>query len=125
VDKIVILYFCGIYNVILVIFHFLFWNFFNWKITLKKGTKANALAIQIMNIQLIYLFLFMAIIFFVYPKELLNSVIGQVLLIGYAGFWILRFGQQFVFIKEKNSFVIKLHILFFIGAILHLLAILV
>jgi len=85
-DKITLLYFCGIFNLLLVIFHVLFWKVFNWKTSLDKGTKANKAVTQIMNIQLIYLFLFMAIIYLFYTKELVQSKIGNAVLLGYAGF---------------------------------------
>ncbi len=123
-DKITILYICGFYNLVLMVFHIFFWSIFKWKKTLAKGTKTNAIATQIMNVQLIYLFLFMAIVCFVYPNQLLNSKMGYVLLLGYAIFWIIRFVQQFVFLKLKGSFVITLTTLFFIGAIIHTLPIL-
>ena len=98
---------------------------FKWKETLNLGTKANAIVIKIINNQLIYLFFFMAFMYFQFPQELLNSKIGNVILIGYSGFWIFRLIQQFIFLKMKGSFVIKLTILFFIGAIIHLLPIIV
>jgi hypothetical protein len=118
-DKITLLYLCGIYNIILVVFHLLFWKIFNWKVTLEKGTKTNKAIIQIMNIQLIYLFLAMSFVYLYYAKELIQSEIGNIILIVYAGFWIVRFLQQFVFLKQKGKFVISLAILFFVGAVLH------
>lgn len=123
-DKITVLYLCGIFNLLLVIFHVLFWKIFNWKTTLKKGTKANAIVTQIMNVQLVYWFLFMTIIYLFYTKELLQSKIGAIFLFGYAGFWVVRFFQQFIFLKQKGKFVIGLTILFFVGAVLHLIPVL-
>ena len=122
-DKITLLYICGFYNLVLTVFHILFWKVFKWNETLTKGTKGNAIIMQIMNVQLIYLFLFMAIIYFVFPNELLNSKIGNAILLGYVGFWIIRFIQQFIFLKIKGSFVIKLTVLFLVGAIIHTLPI--
>jgi hypothetical protein len=118
-DKITLLYLCGIYNIILVVFHLLFWKIFNWRITLEKGTKASKALIQIMNIQLIYLFIVMSFVYLFYTKELIQSEIGNTVLFGYAGFWIVRFLQQFVFLKQKGKFVIGLTVLFFVGAVLH------
>ncbi|MCF6279420.1 MAG: hypothetical protein L3J14_03650 [Flavobacteriaceae bacterium] len=118
-----IIYICGFYNILLAIFHTLFWKIFKWNETLDKGTKATKIITQIMNIQLIYLFLFMAFIYLFYAEELLKSKIGNAILIGYAGFWIVRFFQQFIFLKQKGKFVIGLTILFLIGAIIHLIPI--
>jgi hypothetical protein len=120
-EKITILYLCGIYNIILVILHILFWKIFNWKTTLNKGTNTNKIVTQIMNIQLIYLFAFMAIVYLYFTKELVQSKIGTIFLFGYAGFWIVRFFQQFIFLKQKGKFVIGLTSLFFVGAVLHLI----
>lgn len=123
-DKITLLYLCGIFNLLLTIFHILFWKIFNWKTTLEKGTKANKAVMQIMNVNLIYLFLFMAFFYFYYNIELLQSKILKTFLFGYAGFWIVRFFQQFIFLKQKGKFVIGLTILFFVGAVLHLIPVL-
>ncbi len=116
-----LLYSCSIFNIILVIFHLSFWKVFKWKETLAKGTKANAVATQIMNIQLIIWFAIMAFIYLFYTDELIHTKLGHALLIGYALFWIIRFIQQFIFLKIKGSFVIKLTILFLTGAIIHTL----
>jgi hypothetical protein len=123
-DNLTLLYVCGFYNILLSIFHILFWRIFKWKITLNKGSKTNKAIIQIINIQLIYLFAFMAIIYLLFPTELLNTKLGNTILIGYAGFWIVRFIQQFIFLKQKGKFVISLSFLFFFGAVIHLLPIL-
>lgn len=118
-DKITILYFCGIYNIAFVVFHILFWKIFNWKETLDKGTKSSKAILQIINIQLIYLFAIMAYIYMYYGKELINSKIGNLVLIGYAGFWIIRLIQQFIFLKMKGKFVIGLTLIFLFGAFIH------
>lgn len=120
-NKITLLYACGIFNLVLVLFHISFWKVFNWKKTLEKGTKANKAVIQIMNIQLIYLFLFMAFIYLFYTEELIQSKIGNAIILGYAVFWIIRFFQQYIFLKQKGIFVIALTFIFLIGAFLHLI----
>lgn len=124
-NTITFLYFCGIYNLLLAVFHISFWKIFRWEETLDKGTKATKIVTQIMNIQLIYLFLFMAFIYLFFTKELLNSKIGNAILIGYAGFWAVRFVQQFIFLKQKGKFVIGLTILFLVGAVLHLIPVII
>lgn len=123
-DKITLLYICGTYNIAFVIFHILFWKIFNWKDTLEKGAKSTKAVIQIINIQLIYLFAIMAYIYIFYTDLLMDTKIGKLILIAYAGFWILRFVQQFVFLKIKGKFVVILTLIFLFGAIIHLLPIL-
>ena len=123
-DNLTLLYICGFYNILLTFFHILFWRIFKWETTLDKGTKANKAIIQIINNQLIYLFAIMAMVYLLFPTALLNSKLGNVILMGYAGFWIVRFIQQFLFLKQKGKFVIALSFLFFFGAVIHLLPIL-
>lgn len=122
-DKVNLINICGFYNIILVIFHVFFWRIFNWKTTLEKGSKTTKAIVQIFNIQLVYLFVFMAVIYLMFSKELINSILGKSILIGYAGFWILRFIQQFIFLKQKVPFVIGLSFVFFLGAVIHTLPI--
>ncbi len=123
-DKITFIYLSGIFNLIVAVFHILFWKIFNWKVTLDKGTKANKAVTQLMNVNLIYLFLAMGFIYLNYANELSNSKIGKIILIMYAGFWVVRFIQQFIFVKIKGNFVIGLTFLFLIGAIFHLIPVL-
>jgi hypothetical protein len=120
-DKINLLYACGFYNIILIIFHSLFWKVFKWKTLFHKENKANKIIIQIMNFQLIYLFTMMAYIYLFYSNELLNTKIGYIILVTYAGFWMVRFIQQFVFLKMKGRFIISLTFLFLFGTIIHTL----
>jgi hypothetical protein len=119
-----ILVVCGIYNILLALFHIYFWKVFKWNETLEIGTKANKYLVQIMNIQLIYVFIFMAFIYIFFKDELLDSTLGYWIMFGYAGFWVVRFIQQFIFLKIKGKFVIGLTLLFFIGSVLHLIPIL-
>ncbi len=123
-DRITLLYFCGIYNVLFVVFHILFWKIFKWNTSLDKGTKSNKAVIQLLNVMLIFIFGFMAFVYFSYPNELFNSPLGKALLIGFFLFWFLRFIIQFVFVKIRGSFVISLTIVFLLGVIIHLLPLL-
>lgn len=121
---IILLNVCGIFNIILVIFHLFFWKIFRWKLTLAKGTRTNKAIIQIFNIQLLVLFTIMAFIYLKYPLDLLKTPLGNAVLIGFAIFWTIRFFQQFIFLKQKGTMVFVLNILFFIGAIIHTLPLL-
>lgn len=123
-DAITLLYICGIFNIFLAVFHIYFWKIFKWNETLENGTIANKYVVQIMNIQLIFLFIFMALVYFFLPNELLNSRLGFWIMFGYSGFWIVRFIQQFIFLKMKGKFVIGLTLLFLFGSIIHILPLL-
>ncbi|MCD4835107.1 MAG: hypothetical protein K8R31_15015 [Bacteroidales bacterium] len=119
-DKISILYICGIYNFLFAIFHMFFWKIFNWKKDLKKNSIANQAIMQILNIRLIYIFLLMAFVYIFYPEQLMETRIGNILLIGFSGFWIGRTIEQFIFLKVKSKMANALTVIFIIGIIIHL-----
>jgi len=124
-NKTLFLNLCGIYNLAFAIFHVLFWKIFKWNEDLKGNSVGNRAIIQILNIRLIYIFLLMSVIYFFYPDQLLETKIGFVLLIGFAGFWIGRTIEQFIFLRIKSKMVTVLTIVFFAGIVLHLLPIVI
>ena len=113
-----IIFICGIYNIGFAIFHTGFWKIFHWNQDLKKLRFENKAIIQILNIQIIYFFLFIAIICFVFPDELLNTAIGKWFLAGNSIFWILRTINQFIFLRSKHFMVHVLTIIFILGSFL-------
>lgn len=115
------LYTCGFYNLAIAVFHIAFWKIFKWPGDLRNTTSANRAIIQILNIRLIYMFLLMTVLYLFFQDELLNSSIGKVLLIGFAGFWIGRTIEQFIFLRVKSKMVTTITILLFIGCIIHIL----
>ncbi len=48
----------GIYYIILIVFHLLFWRIFNWQEDLRSVSFINRSTMQVMNIFLIFVFLF-------------------------------------------------------------------
>lgn len=122
-DKTLLLYICGIYNLAFAIFHIFFWKIFKWNDDLRKISIGNRAIIQILNIRLIYMFFLMAFVYIFYPDQLIETKIGFVLLIGFLGFWIGRTIEQFIFLRVKSKMVTILTVVFFIGVIIHLLPI--
>ncbi len=119
-----ILILCGLYNIGFAIFHISFWKIFHWDSDLKKLSFANKAIIQILNVHMIYYFLFVAFICFAFQTELLTTKFGNIILIGNSLFWLLRTIQQFIFLRANH---IKIHILtiiFVIGTILFAIPIL-
>jgi len=57
---------------------------------LKKLLFANRGIMQILNVQIIYFFLFVAFVCIAFPAELLNTKLGNVFLLGCSLFWLLR-----------------------------------
>lgn len=113
-----VIIFLGFYNLLFAIFHLLFWKLFKWNKEVPKLSFANRGIIQILNIQIIYYFLIVAIVCFCFTTELLSTHLGKVFLLGNSLFWAIRLVQQYIFLR-KNSFVIHfLAILFLLGAVL-------
>lgn len=112
--------FGGVYNVLLALFHCVFWKIWSWDTELEKLSFINRWIMQILNVQIIYYFIFIAVICFVFPKELLTTKLGKCFLIGSAGFWFVRAVQQFAFWKQGEVSTIIWTLFFLSGVVLFL-----
>ncbi len=119
-----ILILCGLYNIGFAIFHISFWKIFHWDSDLKKLSFANKAIIQILNVHMIYYFLFVSFICFAFQTELLTTKFGNIILIGNSLFWLLRTIQQFIFLRANHINIHILTIIFVIGTILFAIPIL-
>lgn len=116
---------CGIYNIGFAIFHISFWKIFQWDTELKKISFANSGIMQILNVQIIFYFLFVAVVCFVFPTELLTTKFGNYFLGAASLFWFIRTIQQFIFLRANNYKIHILTIIFLAGAVLFALPILI
>ncbi|MBI3234671.1 MAG: hypothetical protein HYZ42_11640 [Bacteroidetes bacterium] len=116
---------CGFYNIGFAIFHISFWKIFHWDSDLKKLSFANKAVMQLLNVQIIYYFLFIAFICFAFPAELLTTKLGNLFLGGTSLFWLIRTIQQFIFLRANHFKIHILTIIFLIGTILFALPILI
>jgi hypothetical protein len=73
---------------------------------------------QILNVQIIYYFIFTAVICFVFPTVLLTTDLGTWFLLGSSGFWFVRAIQQFFFWKLSIPGTILLTSIFLGGSVL-------
>ena len=92
----------GVYNIILIIFHAMFWRVFNWKEDLESLTFLNKAIIQVLNISLMLVFFIFSYISFAHANELLNTSLGRSVLVLITIFWFARAFQQVVFFKIKH-----------------------
>lgn len=99
---------CCLYSIGFAIFHISFGKIFKWDSDLKKLSFTNKAVMQILNIQIIYYFIFAAFICFVFPTELLTTKLGNIFLGGTSLFWLVRTIQQFIFLRANHY---KIHIL--------------
>lgn len=121
----IMIFLCGVYCIGFAIFHTQFWRIFNWKTDLNNLQPANKAIMQIANLRLIYFFLFVAAICFIFPKELLNTSLGNFFLAGMSLFWLGRMIEQFIFLKVDHPMVHLLTYLFIIGALLFAIPVLI
>jgi len=115
-DTIVLL--CGLHSLGFALFHAAFWKLFRWPLSLRDTTLANRAILQIANVQLIWIFLFVAALCFLFPQALATSPLGRALLAGMSVFWLLRLVVQFVFLRLNQALVHALSGLFALGAAL-------
>lgn len=109
----------GIYNVILVVFHLLFWRIFDWKNDLRSLTFLNRAVMQVLNLSLTLVFVLFAYISLVHAAELLSTDLGRTLLFLMAAFWLARSVQQIVFFKLKTRASVAFLVYFLIGAVIY------
>lgn len=76
-DMTMLIYVCGLYSLAFALFHMGFWKMFKRESELGKLNFANNGIMQILNIQIIYYFLFVACICFIFPVELLTTKLGN------------------------------------------------
>lgn len=119
-----IIYICGIYNMLFALFHLFFWKIFKWETELKKLHFSNKAIMQILNIRITYVFLFMSFIYFYCAKEIVTSELGYVIIVGMGVFWLGRTIEQFVFFNFRSKRVNMLTIVFLLGTIIHFLPLL-
>ena len=114
----VIIYLCGFYSLAFAIFHIGFWKRFDWNKDLKKLLFANRGIMQILNVQMIYFFLFVTFLCIAFPVELQDTKLGNIFLLGCSLFWLIRTIQQFIFLKANSKLIHILTVIFIIGTIL-------
>lgn len=112
-------YACGGYNLLFLLFHAAFWKLFRWRKQLRKLHPANRGIMQILNLRLMYVFGVFAALCFWFPAELLTTPLGRFVLGSMAVFWLGRLVEQFVLLRLRSVLVHVLTVLFFLGAALH------
>ena len=111
----------GVYNFGFMAFHMLFWRLFKWKIELRRISSVNRSIMQVLNLCLTYLFLFMGIISIFFRHDLLNTALGSTILLFFGFFWLIRTIEQIIFFNLKNRLSIFLTVVFLIGAGIYLI----
>ena len=113
-----VIYLCGFHSLVFALFHIGFWKIFKWNEKLKKIDFVNKGIMQILNVQIIFYFFFVAFLCMTFPAELLNTKLGNVFMLGCSLFWLIRTVQQFIFFKANSYFTYILIVMFIIGTII-------
>ena len=120
-----ILYITGAVCIGMAIFHLNFSKIFAWKTQLDKLSRVNRSIMIVMNYCLILLFILMAMFALYYQNELLDTTLGNAILLCFSLFWAARFLMQFIYFSVKHPLSILLALVFLILALGFLLPVLI
>ncbi len=115
---------CGIHSLFFAIFHSIFWKKLNWISQLQKLDDMNNAIMQILNIRIVFIFLFHSFICFWFSEELLTTPLGNAILLFSSLSWIGRTIDQIIYIKlfdMKHFGTLFISSLFIIGSIIYLI----
>lgn len=87
----------GIQNILALIFHLLFWKLFGWPEDLLCLNHDNRSGMQVLDIQLMFIFAFFAYVSLMHPKELLETVLGRIICWFIIIFYFARIINQHIF----------------------------
>jgi hypothetical protein len=109
----------GIYTLALIVFHVFFWRIFKWPETLASLNYVNRATMQVLNISLTFIFCIFAYVSFLHTDELLNTQLGQAMLVSISMLWLFRAALQLVFYGWRHKVSAALAVYFLLGAILY------
>ncbi|MEE6247924.1 MAG: hypothetical protein VX375_07540 [Pseudomonadota bacterium] len=89
----------GCFNLAFGLFHLGFWRLFHWQRDLASLSFINRGVMQILNLCLTCVFFIFAYISIVHTDALLESPLGNSLVLAISFFWFFRAAAQFVFFR--------------------------
>ena len=109
----------GIYTILLIVFHLLFWRIFRWPQTLEPLNRVNRSTMQVLNISITFIFCIFAYVSLAHTDELLSTPLGRSLIAWIALLWLFRALLQVLFYRLKHSLSIFLAVYFLLGSMLY------
>jgi hypothetical protein len=109
----------GLYNIILIVFHLLFWHIFNWKDDLPSLSFLNRAIMPVLNLSLTFVFVIFAYISLAHSNELLSTSLGRSLLMLIAVFWFARAMMQVAYFKLQHWGSLAFLLFFLAGGLLY------
>jgi len=114
----------GVFNLGFAVYHTMFWRLFRWREDLASLRRINRSVMQVLNLCLTFVFLVMAYVSFFHTSELIQTSLGETLLIAFSLFWFLRMIEQVVFFGIKNKMSVAFTLIFLLGSVIYLLPVL-
>lgn len=112
----------AVFNIAFALFHVAFWRLFRWPEELQRVGIANRGIMQVLNLSLIFLFLLIGCVFALFPRDIVETGLGQFLLLGMTWFWLVRAVYQPLFFGWFHPLSTSLFGVFLLGAAVHALA---
>ena len=75
----------------------------------------NKAIMQVLNLHLTFVFLFIGFAIFLFTNELINTALGKYILGAMAIFWFIRAIDQIIFFDRKNYVSLIMFFVFIIG----------
>jgi hypothetical protein len=79
---------------------------------------------QVLNLCLTFVFLFIGLAVLLYQPDFLGTKLGKFILVSMTIFWILRAAEQIIFFRVKSTVSLFLFVMFLIGGSLFLIPVL-
>ncbi len=109
----------GWFDIGFAIFHLAFWKLFRWREASIALGRVNAGILQVLNIQLVLLFLLFGVVFVLHAEGGMKTALGRDVLLVWTGFWVLRTALQPWFFGLEHWSSKLLTGLFATGVLLH------
>lgn len=93
----------GILNLVMGIFHFMFWKLFNWPESLASLAEVQQAIMQELAVHVGLTVLFFGILSLVYTDALLNSSLGKFILRFIGLFYVARAVNQVIFSEVSSA----------------------
>ncbi len=109
----------GLYNIVLVIFHLLFWRLFGWNNDLRKLTAINRAIMPVLNLSLVFVFVMFAWLSLVHTYELRYTSVGRSILLSISVFFFLRGLLQVLYFRLQHWISFTFLVFFLAGGVLY------
>jgi hypothetical protein len=109
----------GLFNLVLALFHLMFWQLFNWREDLRSLSFLNRGIMQVLNLTLTFVFIMFAYLSLVHTYELYLTTLGRSLLLSISVLFMLRALMQVVYFRLTHWLSTVFLLLFIAGGLLY------